>query len=343
MEIQNRLNMNKLSRYFLAILFPVALIACGNSKKSSSNDKMTDSENSTAVEVPTFSADSAYHYIAKQLDFGPRVPNTKEHEACANYLESKLNQFGAKVYRQNFDAIAYNGTVLKASNIIGAYKPELKKRVALFAHWDTRPWADNDPNAKNHRTPVMGANDGASGVAVLLEIARQIQIKEPEIGIDIVLFDAEDYGTPTFDGASKEEDWCLGSQYWGRMPHVPNYFARFGILLDMVGGKDATFFQEGYSMYFAKDINKKVWKQAHKLGYNKYFVNQEGGTIVDDHLFVNKLANIRTIDIIPYHPENQQSSFGDVWHTVNDDLDNISKETLQAVGQTVLAVIYNEK
>lgn len=335
--------MNKLSRSFLIAFIPVAFIACGNSNKSNSNDKMDKSDSSVKIEVPTFSADSAYQYISNQLDFGPRVPNSEGHKNCGNYLEAKLNELGAKVYRQNFDAIAYNGTILKASNIIGAYKPESKKRVALFAHWDTRPWADNDLEAKNHRTPVMGANDGASGVGVLLEIARQIQMKAPAIGIDIIFFDAEDYGTPTFVGASNEEDWCLGSQYWGRMPHVPNYFARFGILLDMVGGKDATFFKEGYSMYFAKDINNKVWKQAHKLGYDKYFINQEGGAIVDDHLFVNKLTNIRTIDIIPYYPNNEHSSFGDVWHTVNDDLEHISKETLQAVGQTVLTVIYNEK
>ena len=338
--------MNKLSKYFLGGLLPLALLACGNSSKSNSNSTsaVSESESKVKVEVPVFSADSAYQYIADQLSFGPRVPNSKGHKECADFLEAKLNDLGAKVYRQNFEAIAYDGTILNASNIIGAYNPDSKKRVALFAHWDTRPWADNDPNKANHRTPVMGADDGASGVGVLLEIARQIQARQPNIGVDIIFFDAEDYGAPTFyNGPSKDEYWCLGSQYWSRVPHVSDYFARFGILLDMVGGKDATFFKEGYSQYFAKDINKKVWKKAHDIGFGKFFIDQEGGTIVDDHLFVNKLANIKTIDIIPYHPNNEQSSFGDVWHTVNDDLNNISKETLQAVGQTVLAVIYNEK
>ena len=340
--------MNKISKTFIIGLLPMALLACGNSNKKA-NSEAADSnalgaEKEIQVEIPAFDADSAYHYIDKQVSFGPRVPNTKAHQACADYLTSQLEAFGAVVFRQDFDAIAYDGTILKSSNIIGAYNPESKRRIALFAHWDTRPWADNDPNPKNHHNPVLGANDGGSGVGVLLEVARQINIKQPALGIDIILFDAEDYGSPTFyKGVQREDHWCLGSQYWSRVPHVPNYTARFGILLDMVGGKDATFYQEGYSLYFAKKLTKKVWNKAHQLGYNKYFIDQEGGTIVDDHLFVNKITNIKTIDIIPYFPNNEQSSFRDVWHTVNDDMEHISKETLKAVGQTVLAVIYEEK
>ncbi len=335
--------MTRFSRTILSLLIPLALIACGSSSKKSSTQSLTQKPLAKQVSAPVFNADSAYHYIETQVSFGPRVPNSKEHQACAHYLERKLNQLGAKVYRQDFEAVAYDGTILNASNLIGSYQPDNKKRILLCAHWDTRPWADNDPNPQNHQTPILGANDGASGVGVLLEVARQIQIQAPSLGIDLVFFDVEDYGAPQFyEGEHKEEHWCLGSQYWSRFPHTPNYNARFGILVDMVGGKNASFYKEGYSNYFAKKITKKVWDQAHQLGYGQYFIKQEGGAVIDDHLFINQLANIKTIDIIPYHPENQQSSFGDTWHTVNDNMDVISKETLQAVGQTILAIIYNE-
>ncbi|HJD91609.1 MULTISPECIES: M20 family metallopeptidase [Bacteroides] len=335
--------MNKLGLSLVTILLPIALVACGSSSKKSNNtEEQTTTERK--VDVPLFNADSAYNYIQKQVDFGPRVPNSKGHKECADFLEAKLAEFGAKTYRQNFDAIAYDGTILQASNIIGAYKPESKKRVALFAHWDTRPWADNDPDKANHHTPILGANDGASGVGVLLEIARQIQKKEPSIGIDIIFFDAEDYGAPQFyKGIHKEEHWCLGSQYWSRVPHVENYFARFGILLDMVGAKNATFYKERISTSYANNIVKKVWSKARELGYSNYFINKDGWEIIDDHLFINKLTNIKTIDIIPYYPNNEKSSFGNTWHTVKDNMDDIDTTTLNAVGQTVLAVIYNEQ
>lgn len=190
----------------------------------------------------------------------------------------------------------------------------------------------------------MGANDGASGVGVLLEIARLINQQQPELGIDIIFLDAEDYGAPQFyKGEHLEEQWCLGAQYWARNPHVEGYNARFGILLDMVGGKDATFFKEVYSEKFARGINKKVWKKANDAGYGRYFINETGGQITDDHLFINRLAGIPTIDIIPNDENCELSSFGPTWHTVNDNMDVIDKSTLKAVGQTVLEVIYNEK
>ena len=280
----------------------LSAFSCGGGNKANSTSEQSEE---TAVNVPQFDADSAYLYVKNQVDFGPRVPNTKEHVACGNYLAGQLEAFGAQVTNQYADLIAYDGTLLKARNIIGSYKPESKKRIALFAHWDTRPWADNDPDEKNHNTPILGANDGASGVGALLEIARLVNQQQPELGIDIILLDAEDYGAPQFyTGQHKEEFWCLGSQYWARNPHVQGYNARFGILLDMVGG-------EG-----------------------------NGGFVTDDHLFINRLARIKTIDIIPY---NQEGDFTSTWHTVNDNMEHIDKNTLKAVGQTVLEVIYNEK
>lgn len=314
-------------------------LSCGNKNKTADEQMKKKT-----VEAPDFDADSAYQYVKAQVDFGPRVPNTQEHVACGNYLAAQLASFGAQVTNQYADLTAYDGTLLKARNIIGSYKPETKKRIALFAHWDTRPWADNDPNEKNHHTPILGANDGASGVGVLLEIARLIQQQAPELGIDLIFLDAEDYGSPQFyAGEHKEEHWCLGAQYWARSPHVPNYNARFGILLDMVGGKNATFYREDYSEKYAKEINTKVFKKANALGYGRYFINERGSGATDDHLFINRIAKIPTIDIIPYQSEAELSSFGDTWHTINDNMDHIDRNTLKAVGQTVIEVIYNEQ
>ena len=212
------------------LLLVLTAVACGNSKSRNDRTETVDKE---VIKAPEFNADSAYQYIQVQADFGPRVPNTQAHKECGEYLAGQLEKFGAKVYNQYADLIAYDGTILKSRNIIGAYKPESKKRILLCAHWDSRPYADNDPDPKNHHTPILGVNDGASGVGVLLEIARQIQKEQPALGIDIVFFDSEDYGIPEFyDGRYKQDTWCLGSQYWARTPHVQNYNARYGILLD---------------------------------------------------------------------------------------------------------------
>ena len=317
----------------------LAFIACSNNTKKASDDTEATAEN--AVNVPLFNADSAYQYVKAQVDFGPRVPNTKAHVDCGNYLADKLTEFGAKVTNQYVDLPAYTGTLLKARNIIGSYKPDTKKRIVLFSHWDSRPWADADPDAKKHYTPILGANDGASGVGVLLEIARHLQKQLPEMGIDIVFVDAEDYGThQAYNGPHKEEYWGLGSQYWARNPHVQGYNARFGILLDMVGGKNAEFRYEGLSHEVAPNVNEKVWKTANALGFGRHFVQKKGGFVTDDHTFINKYSKVPTIDIVPYYPEGD---FFEHWHTVKDDMDAIDKATLQAVGQTVMQVIYSEK
>ena len=214
----------------------------------------------------------------------------------------------------------------------------------LCAHWDSRPYADYDADEKKHKKPIDGANDGASGVGVLLEIARQIQKEAPALGIDIIFFDAEDYGTPIWHtGPTKAHDWCLGSQYWSRTPHVKDYYARYGILLDMVGGKGGTFYYEPYSYRTARKEVKKIWKKAHELGYGNYFIMEEGSEVTDDHVYVNQLARIPCVDIINYDPTCENSSFGPTWHTVNDNISNIDRNTLKAVGQTVMDVIYNEK
>lgn len=324
--------------------FAAFLLLSVTSCKTGNSPKTESKEQPQTTIVPVFNADSAYLHIQKQVDFGPRVPNTKQHVDCGEYLAQTLEEYGAKVTNQYADLLAFDGTILKARNIIGSYNPENKKRILLFAHWDSRPWSDNDRNKKNYHTPVLGANDGASGVGVLLEIARLVNRQAPGLGIDIIFFDAEDYGAPRFyKGTHKEEYWCLGSQYWARNLHKEGYNARFGILLDMVGAKNATFYREGYSENYAKGINKKVWKKAKELGYAAYFIDEKTSEVTDDHLFVNKYAGIPSIDIIPNIEDAKYSSFGDFWHTVNDDMSVIDKNTLKAVGQTVLSVIYDEQ
>ena len=214
--------------------------------------------------------------------------------------------------------------------------------ILKFAHWDCRPYADYDEE-KYHHTAIDGANDGASGVGVLLEIARQIKKQSPAIGIDIAFFDAEDYGIPEFyQGNYKADTWCLGSQYWSRIPHVADYKARYGILLDMVGGKNATFYYERYSQRTANNVMKKIWNTAHKIGYGNMFIKENGGEVTDDHIYVNRYRQIPCVDIIHYDT-NSNTGFNPTWHTIDDNMDNIDRATLQAVGQTVLQVIYNEK
>lgn len=212
----------------------------------------------------------------------------------------------------------------------------------LCAHWDTRPFADQDTEDTN--TAIDGANDGASGVGVLLEIARQFSLKKPNIGVDIILFDAEDYGQPAVsDYPRMEHSYCLGSQYWATHLHKSNYFAKYGILLDMVGGKNAVFTQELASLTFAPKVLNKVWNTAAELGYGNTFQFKKTNLIIDDHLYINNLAQGRvpTIDIIEYN-EVTESHFYEHWHTHKDKLENIDKNTLKAVGQTVLQVVYNE-
>ncbi len=323
----------------------VALLACsltacggaGNKQK----DNMAETRNTAVANAPTFDADSAYAYVESQVSFGPRVPNTKAHKDCGNYLSSLLRRFGAKVYEQEAMLTAYDNTRLEAKNIIGSYNPDNERRILLFAHWDSRPYSDQD-DAANHHKAIDGADDGASGVGVLLEVARQIGQKDPGIGIDIIFFDAEDYGTPEFVRDYKPDTWCLGSRFWGKNPHVPNYRADFGILLDMVGARGATFFKEGTSMRKAPNIVDMVWRTARDMGYGKFFINAAGGYITDDHQYVIERRGIPCIDIINYDPDTDHG-FAPYWHTQKDNMENIDRETLNAVGQIVLEIIYNRQ
>lgn len=290
--------------------------------------------------VPAFNPDSAYAFIQKQVDFGPRVPNTPEHKATRQWLMDKFRGWGLEVQGQELTAKAHDGRELQLTNIIASYKPEQKKRIILAAHWDTRRIADKDSERIDE--PIDGANDGGSGVGVLLEVARVIsEAKDLNVGIDIILFDGEDDGKPNHAPGTGGDSmwWCLGSQYWSKTPHEPGYSAYYGILLDMVGAKGARFYKEGVSVQYASGIVNKVWGYGHHLGYSDFFQMRESHPITDDHIPVNEVANIPMINIIDYSPDY---GFGHYHHTHSDNMEIIDKHTLQVVGETVLFTIYQE-
>ena len=336
------MGLNGILKIKIAILSIAVLFAsCSGEGEKEKNEKRENTVKKTpSLSRPDFNADSAYRYVEQQVAFGPRVPNTEAHRKAGNYLASKLKSFGFDITEQEAVLTAFNGEKLNSKNIIGEYKPELNNRILLFAHWDSRPFADQAE--ENQNQAIDGANDGASGVGVLLEIARQIQIKRPNIGVDIMFFDAEDYGQPNFDeGKRKPGSWCLGSQYFAKNPHRQNYRANFGILLDMVGAKNAHFSKEAISRYYAPQLLNRVWQNAALLGYSNYFINLETQHVGDDdHVYINKILNIPSIDIIQYDHSTQ--GFAPHWHTHDDSMEIIDKNTLRAVGETVLATIFQE-
>ena len=291
------------------------------------------------VKIPRFNRDTAYALVDKQTTFGPRVPNSAAHRACADWLAARLELYGAELIEQKFEATAYTKEKLKGVNIIGRYNPEHSKRILLAAHWDSRHISDYDAEEGNKKKPVLGADDGASGVGVLLEIARILQANPIDMGVDIIFFDLEDYGEGGQSGNTNS--WCLGSQHWSYNPHISGYKAKYGILLDMVGAKNARFTKEGTSMKYAPKRMNKIWKLAQDQGYGAYFVNDPTSELTDDHLFVNKIIGIPMIDIIN-RPKGSQTGFGHYWHTQKDNMDVIDKRTLNAVGQTLLYVLYRE-
>jgi Zn-dependent M28 family amino/carboxypeptidase len=307
------------------------LSSCANASSTENSSKINDEAAAEAVAV-SFDADSAYHYVAQQVAFGPRVPNTEAHRRCGKFLEQELARHGAEVTVQEAALKAFDGTILNARNIMGSYNSSATERVLLMAHWDTRPWADNDPDSNNHRTPSDGANDGASGVGVLLEVARQLAASTPSCGVDILFVDAEDWGAHDDD-----DSWALGAEYFVNNPIKQGYAPSEVILLDMVGGANARFNREYFSQASSPELAQRVWTAADMAGYGKYFPNELGGAITDDHVkFIDK--GYQAIDIIEYNPDSE-TGFNPVWHTLQDNLQNINATTLKAVGTTIMTYL----
>jgi len=308
--------------------------SCKN-KPAEQQSTTTGQEEVKKIKVPDFNADTAYKYVEQQVSYGPRVPGTKAQQACAAWMEAELKKACDTVYRQSTTVKGGDGKTLPCINLIGCIHPKAEKRILLLTHWDSRPWADMDTKDKDK--PILAADDAGSGVAVLIELADALKAnKLPDtLGIDILLTDVEDYGKDNWG----ENSYCLGTQYWAHNPHVQGYTATFGILLDMVGARNAQFPMEGFSTQYANNVQQQIWQAASTAGYSSYFPFVQGATIIDDHIFVNRIAHIPTVDIINLSTNNQ-SAFAAHWHTHQDNMDIIDKNTLKAVGQTLLQVIY---
>lgn len=324
-------------RFTLYIALSFLVFACNEKPSGDQNqEKGQDTAQEVKSEKPAdFNADSAYAYVKAQVDLGPRYPGSKGWSACYKYLVTFMKSKADTVYLPVSTARTYDGKTIPVQNIIAVFNPKASKRVLLCAHWDTRPYADQDVVDKDK--PILGANDGASGVGILMEMASQIKKDKPDYGIDIIFFDAEDWGD---NSGMVENSFCLGSQDWGRNLHVKGYKADFGVLLDMVGAPNALFGFEGYSLNMAQNYLAKVWNAAYNLGYGNYFKSFQRGAVTDDHFYVMKATNIPMIDIIDTDPSTD-SHFGKYWHTHGDNMEAIDKKTLMAVGHTLMSVIRN--
>ncbi len=313
-------------RFFTIIaLLITLLVSCGAAKKEAHAEEISAQNGSEAIQIE-FSPDSAYAFVARQVDFGPRVPGSVAHRECGDWLAGKLKSFGAEVNEQKADITTFDGTAIPMRNIFARINPQAEKRILLLAHWDCRPWADNDPDPANYTKPVDGANDGASGVGVLLELARVLSQHPDAPGADLLLCDAEDWGIENND-----ESWALGARYFAANLPEKNYMPHSAILLDMVGAPDATFMREYYSQLSNPALADDLWSIAAGLGYGQMFPNRMGSAINDDHIELIK-AGIPAIDIIDYR---EGSGFYNGWHTASDNMDQISRETLGAVGSVI--------
>lgn len=275
--------------------------------------------------IPPFQKQNAFRHLEQQCEFGPRVPGTAAHLKCRDYLVETLRQYTAQVTLQPFQAkMPGADRPVTCYNIIANFNSSQTRRVLLCAHWDTRPWADRDPNPANHQKAVLGANDGASGVAVLLEIARIINIIAPKYGVDIVLFDAEDFGS-----YGQNDTWALGSKQFAKNV-VQSYHPEFGILLDMIGDAEQQLYMERNSYQYARSIVEKIWNIAQRLNIHE-FIPEVKYEVYDDHLSLLEIG-IPCIDIIDFdYP---------YWHTISDTPDKCSPESLDNVGRVVLAALY---
>jgi len=318
--------------YFLVTLFTVVVMLTVSCKQ----EPITQPETKIVpVKIPKFNQDSAYAYIEKQLSFGYRIPGTEASKQCKDWLAAKLKSYGAEVVEQSFKADFLDVKNAEATNIIASFNPKNNNRILLCAHYDSRKIAEKDSDPEKRNNPIAGADDGASGTAALIEIARILSLNPIGVGIDIVLFDAEDQG----DSNGSTDTWCLGSQYWSKNPHKRNYNAAFGILLDMIAAEGAVFNKEGWSMQYASEYVNKIWKLAQAMGYGDLFQNKTIGGITDDHYYININLGIPTVDIINTSGGGS-GSFGKYHHTHEDDISVINKRNLKITGQVVTAVIY---
>lgn len=329
---------------FLIVLAVATLfVACNGPANKNTTPADSPTINYSQVAIPAFNADSAYQYVADQLAYGYRIPGTKAQSECANYLARQMRRWCDTVIVQDFPATLWNGTTVRGKNIIASIEAPAEastgKRILLAAHWDSRMWADHDDDKDNHRSPILGANDGASGVGVLMEMARVITSQRPGVSIDFIFFDVEDQGCPEWADNYVEDSWCKGSQYWSANPHTPFYTAVYGVLFDMVGTEQPRYTKEEVSRQYAPGVLNKMWAAAAALGHDKIFENTDTDPILDDHYYVNRIAKVPMIDIVQ---NTRGMSFFEHWHTVDDNLDHIDRNTLRITAEVVLKTIYGD-
>lgn len=330
--------MHKLFFGVLLLLFT----ACGSAGNSSKVAALkTGEQKEKTVNRKPFDADSAYQRIAEQVAFGPRVPGTDAHKKCEQYIAEKLQGYGADtVWVQRGVMKAFNGENLPVANVLASFNESAARRILFVAHYDTRPWADQEVDASKRNKPILGANDGGSGVGVMLEMARVIGMQLPKVGIDFLFTDVEDYGAPEDEGTG-EDSWCLGTQFWAQnKPYSSGNRPVYGVVLDMVGGVEARFHREYTSCRFAPSVVDRVWGMAASTEYASFFPNEIGGAIVDDHHYVNSVG-IPCVDVVE-SSNSETGGFPPTWHTHDDNMDNIDRSTLKAVGEVMLKLVYSE-
>ncbi len=328
----------KIVQSLLCFACTAMLLSACNGGKEEDKAKETPAAAAPALKIntPSFDADSAYASVATQVALGPRTPGSAAQKKCADWMHRELKKVCDTVYRQDVQVTGGDKKTLPCINLVGVINPGAARRILLLTHWDSRPWADHDTKDKDK--PILAADDAGSGVAVLIEVARQVKKLglSKDLGVDILLEDVEDYGRNEWG----ESSYCLGTQYWAKHPHVAGYRAEFGILLDMVGARGAQFPLEGISTQVAGGVQQMVWQAAAHAGYSSYFPYAAASAITDDHVPVNEILGIKTIDLINLNTNPGGSPFAPHWHTHADNMDIIDKNTLKAVGQTLLQVIY---
>lgn len=302
-------------------------------KKNAAPNPQPQNTDASAVTFPEFDEKRAWELCAAQVAFGPRVPNTKSHADCLDWIKKELSAQVDTTFTQSFSRTVY-GRRWDLSNVIGQINPSNPQRILLAAHWDSRPRSDEDTNYANYNKGVPAANDGGSGVAVLLELARVFHKQRPEVGIDLVFFDGEDIGYKT-DG----EMFCIGSRYFAQNFPLP-IRPRYAIVLDMVGDKEARFLKEQGSVESAPTLVDKIW-QLGRVHAPDYFVPELGNGVTDDHRPLIEIG-IPAIDIIDMELIGNQSTDPrrHYWHTQYDTMDNIGERTLFSVGTVLSHLVY---
>ena len=324
--------MTSMHYVFVCSLLTTTILSCTGERPQPTHQPSTKADTTVTVStVPSFSGDRAFSHLLKQVSFGPRNPNSQGHQACLDFLYAELKELGDQVKLQPFVHVGYENERLNLTNVVASFNVSSSTRILLCAHWDTRPRAEQDANRARRNEPIIGANDAASGAAVLLELASILKQHPPSIGVDLAFFDGEDYGHE-----GDVANYLLGSRHFA-MTKPQDYLPRFGILLDMIGDAFLEIQKEQHSLKYAPDIVDLVWQKARQLGYPQ-FVDAVGEAVTDDHLPLNEVG-IKTIDLIDFNYPDPTNRY---WHTHQDTPDKCSPESLEAVGTVLTHLIYTQ-